>query len=95
MSIPLVIIKHESYTFGFFQDKGDRYYIVSVGQTFTQVSLCKRVVEGLAQFNSSGFKYSPTYDMKFVKVLLIACIGRQKISVKELDPLSMGFIKGV
>lgn len=73
---------------------GDRAYIISKGRSFKQVSLSKRIVDGLLQFNSSGFRDSPSYDMKFIKVLLVRLIGIENIAKKELDELCMDFVKG-
>lgn len=74
---------------------GDRAYIISKERSFKQVSLSKRIVDGLTQFNSSGFRDSPSYDMKFVKVLLVSLIGIENIAKNELDEFCLDFLKGM
>lgn len=32
---------------------------------------------------------------KFIKVLLVACIGLEKVRIMEHDPLKTNFIKGI
>lgn len=58
------------------------------------MSLTKRVVDGLIQFNSAGFRESSTYCKRFIKVLLVSLIGRQKLAEKQSDDLAMDFILG-
>lgn len=77
-----------------FQGKGDRAYIVSSGSNFQQVNLTQRVVAGLIGFNAIGFRDALAYDVKFIKVLLVACIGRRNIENGKLNSLAVKFIKG-
>lgn len=59
-----------------------------------QITLALRVVNGLKKFNSGILRSDVNCDKKFVKVLLVSCIGIMKIAQKELDPLVIDFIKG-
>lgn len=69
------------------QEEGDRAFIVSRGHEWKQLCLTKRVVKGLTAFNTDGFRNSIDYDKKFIKVLLVACIGITEIQTGHLDPL--------
>lgn len=78
----------------FFQ-QGARSYIIGDGKSFKQVNFAKRIVDSLVSFNSTGFRENAEYDVKFFKVVLVACFGGQQVLSKELDPLIKGFIKGM
>lgn len=58
------------------------------------MNLTNRVVKGLTYLNSEGFRDAIPYDKKFIKALLVACIGIEKIIRKEFDALAMEFIQG-
>lgn len=59
-----------------------------------QITLPKRVVIGLRSFNSGGSRDNIAYDEKFIKVLLVVCIGVDRICLKQKDPIEINFIKG-
>lgn len=73
---------------------GDRAYIITKGRSFKEVCLTKRVIDGLTHYNSSGFRESPKYHLRFVKALLIGLIGISKLAANELDEIVMEFIYG-
>lgn len=76
------------------QEKGDRAYIVCKGKSFKEVCLTKNVIDGLTQYNSSGFRESQKYHLRFIKSLLIGLIGLKKLAAKEKDELTIEFIRG-
>lgn len=76
------------------QNTGARAYIVSRGTEWKQVTLSTRIVNGLSSFNTGCFRYDATYDEKFIKVLLVTCIGVANIKNHQLNPLVIDFIKG-
>lgn len=73
---------------------GDRSYIVVKGQSFKEVCLTKGAVDGLILYNSSGFRESPKYHLRFIKALLIALIGQEKLAANGSDELVNEFILG-
>lgn len=73
---------------------GDRAYIITKGQSFKEVCLTKRVIDGLTQYNSSGFRESAKYHLRFIKALLIGLIGIGKLAANKSDELAMEFIYG-
>lgn len=75
-------------------ETGARAYVVSDGKRYAQVTLPVRIVNGLKNLNTGSLRAKPNYDNKFVKVLLIACIGKAKINENKMDPLIVDFIRG-
>lgn len=77
-----------------FQD-GSRSYIASRDGKWVPISLPKKVVDGLIAYNTGGFRNFIQCDKKFVKILMVTCIGMHTIQSKApYDPLKMEFIKG-
>lgn len=74
---------------------GDRSYILSQGSVWKPVTLTNRIVKGLIAFNTGSFRDSIRYDEKFIKVLIVACIGIDGIRAQENDPIKIDFIKGM
>lgn len=52
------------------------------------------MIKGLKRFNMDGFRSSVEYDRKFIKVLLVACIGIASVCFGQMDPFAIEFIKG-
>lgn len=73
---------------------GDRAYIATRGKDFKQINLQSRVVVGLTPYNLHGFRHSPIYDKKFLKILMILVIGLSEIRYNRPDPIKMDFVKG-
>lgn len=73
---------------------GDRSYIICKGKSFKEVCLTKNVVDGVTQYNSSGFRESQKYHMRFIKSLLIGLFGLKKLAANETDELTIEFIHG-
>lgn len=73
---------------------GDRAYIIVKGKSFKQVCLTKNVIDGLTQYNSSGFRESQKYHLRFIKSLMVGLFGLRKLAAKETDELTIEFIRG-
>lgn len=58
------------------------------------MNLSSRVVHGLKLFNGNSFKDVISIDRKFVKALLVCCIGGKEIAQDTLDPIAVSFIRG-
>lgn len=58
------------------------------------MNLSSRVVNGLRIFNGDSFKDVISIDRKFVKALLVCCIGGKEIAQNTLDPIAVSFIRG-
>lgn len=58
------------------------------------VTITKMVVEGLIKWNTSGFIELPEYDRRFLKALLVACIGKKNIQSGEMNEVGLTFVKG-
>lgn len=56
--------------------------------------MTKNIIDGLTQYNSSGFRQCPKYHLRFIKALLIGLIGREKLAANQLDELVIEFIRG-
>lgn len=67
--------------------------MVAIGYDWKPFCLTNRVVKGLTAFNTDGFRNSTDYDKKFVKVLLVSCIGTTKIQSGQSDPFAIEFIQ--
>lgn len=76
------------------QKTGARAYLVANGQDHKQITLPLRVVNGLKNFNTGNLRHDRNTDKKFIKVLLVACIGVVKVKANQMDPLTIDFIKG-
>lgn len=73
---------------------GSRAYILSDGEERKQVTLPLRIVNGLSALNTGTLRLSIQNDKKFMKMLLISCVGLGKITENQIDDLAMNFIKG-
>lgn len=72
----------------------DRSYIQSQGNSWTPITLTNRIIKGLAAFNVGSLRTSPSYDRKFIKVLIVATIGVDNLKSGKIDPLKVSFIEG-
>lgn len=61
----------------------------------TTVTIMRKAVDGLLKWNSEGFASNPEYDKRFIKALLIACIGQRNIAAGNFDNNIIEFIKGL
>lgn len=59
-----------------------------------QITLPKRIIAALTTFNTGWFLYDGSYDEKFIKILLLACIGIANVKKNLLNALDVEFIKG-
>lgn len=58
------------------------------------VTITKKVVDGLFKWNTDGFLPSDDYDRRFIKALIIACIGRKNVMENKMDEVALEFVKG-
>lgn len=86
----LTIIERLSFQ----QDDGDRAYIAVHNKNMKVMNLSSRVVNGLKVFNGDSFRHVASIDRKFVKALLVCCIGVKEINQDILDPIAVSFIRG-
>lgn len=77
------------------QEKGDRAYIASSDVGMKTVTITKKAIDGLIKWNAEGFVSDPQYDRRFVKTLLIACIGQRNIAEGNYNATVTGFMKGL
>lgn len=77
-----------------FQEDGDRGYIETLGDEMKVINLSARVVNGLTQLNGERFRNLAIIDHKFIKALLICCVGTKNLFEDNLDAISVAFIKG-
>lgn len=58
------------------------------------INISARVINGLKVLNGGLFKKSVSVDRRFIKALLVCCIGQANIAADILDPIVVAFIKG-
>lgn len=58
------------------------------------VTISKVVVEGLLKWNTSEFISSHSHDRRFLKALLVACLGKVNIENNIINDITLDFVKG-
>lgn len=73
---------------------GDRLYIAKSEREMKLVTITKMVVEGLIKWNTIGFIGLSEYDRRFMKALLVACVGKKNIETGDMNDAGLVFAKG-
>lgn len=58
------------------------------------VTIPKRLVDGLIKWNGDGFLTSFEFDRRFLKALIISCIGQKNVLEGQIHEPVFEFIKG-